>query len=241
MSKIINLIGQDFGYWHVLERAENTKDGRAQWLCQCKCGNKKILSGKVLRNGHSKSCGCYKTEVISQIKSKDLTGQRFGRLTAIEKVEGLKKNSNNVWRCICDCGQETLVATTHLLQGNTTSCGCRKSKGEELISKILTDNNIPYIQEKEFKTCKFNSGYYAKFDFYVNNQYLIEFDGEQHFTHHNSGWSNENNLKNIQQRDNIKNQWCRDNNIPLIRIPYWHLKDLCIEDLLLKTSKFRIE
>ena len=80
-----------------------------------------------------------------------------------------------------------------------------------------------------------------KFDFYVNNQYLIEFDGEQHFTHHNSGWSNENNLKNIQQRDNIKNQWCRDNNIPLIRIPYWHLKDLCIEDLLLKTSKFRIE
>lgn len=241
MSKIINLIGQDFGYWHVLERAENTKDGRAQWLCQCKCGNKKILSGKVLRNGHSKSCGCYKTEVISQIKSKNLTGQRFGRLTAIEKVEGLKKNSNNVWRCICDCGQETLVATTHLLQGNTTSCGCRKSKGEELISKILTDNNIPYIQEKEFKTCKFNSGYYARFDFYVNNQYLIEFDGEQHFIHHNSGWSNENNLKNIQQRDNIKNQWCRDNNIPLIRIPYWHLKNLCIEDLLLKTSKFRIE
>jgi len=38
----------------------------------------------------------------------------------------------------------------------------------------------------------------------------------------------------------IKNQWCKENNIPLIRIPYTHLQDLCLEDLQLETSQFII-
>ena len=42
------------------------------------------------------------------------------------------------------------------------------------------------------------------------------------------------------ERDAFKNEWCKENNILLIRIPYWHLKDLCIEDLKLETSKFII-
>ena len=42
------------------------------------------------------------------------------------------------------------------------------------------------------------------------------------------------------ERDLIKNQWCRENDIPLIRIPYTHLTQLCIEDLLLETSQFLI-
>lgn len=241
MSKCIDLTNQNFGYWTVIKRAENTKDGRAQWLCKCKCGNEKILNGKVLRNGHSKSCGCYKKEVIKKIKSKDLTQQRFGKLVAVELMEGMKKASNNVWRCMCDCGNETLVASTHLLQGNITSCGCQKSKGEALISNILNQNNISYIREYEFDSCKFNSGYSAKFDFYVENQYLIEYDGEQHFKHHSSGWSNENNLQSIQERDAIKNKWCKDNNIPLIRIPYTHFQYITLEDLRLDTTKFRVE
>jgi len=40
--------------------------------------------------------------------------------------------------------------------------------------------------------------------------------------------------------DEIKNQWCKDNNIPLIRIPYWHLQDLTIDDLRPETSQFLI-
>ena len=47
-------------------------------------------------------------------------------------------------------------------------------------------------------------------------------------------------MKAQQERDIIKTQWCKDNNIPLIRIPYWHLKELKLEDLLLETSKFII-
>lgn len=42
----------------------------------------------------------------------------------------------------------------------------------------------------------------------------------------------------VQEHDIFKNNWCKENNIPIIRIPYTHLKDLCIEDLLLETSNF---
>lgn len=75
----------------------------------------------------------------------------------------------------------------------------------------------------------------ARFDFYVNEQYLIEYDGEQHFIDSFYGT-----LNKIQQRDKIKNSYCKQNNIPLIRIPYTHKENIVIEDLLLETSEFII-
>ena len=91
--------------------------------------------------------------------------------------------------------------------------------------------------EKTFSSCKFvDTNYLARFDFYVNNQYLIEFDGKQHFNL--DGWDGKIGLQRNQEHDAYKNQWCKDNNISLIRIPYTHYKDLCLEDLLLETSKF---
>lgn len=87
---------------------------------------------------------------------------------------------------------------------------------------------------------KFANGHVAKFDFYVNEKYIIEYDGETHYQYNLHGWHNEEQLKAQQERDIIKNQWCKDNNIPLIRIPYTHLKDLKLEDLLLETSQFII-
>ena len=47
------MIGQKYGRLTVIERAENTSEGRARWLCQCDCGNQKIVSGKNLRNGRT--------------------------------------------------------------------------------------------------------------------------------------------------------------------------------------------
>ena len=58
MSRLIDLTGQDFGYWHVIERAENDKGGKAMWLCKCtKCNETvKAVSGGHLRGGRSKQC-----------------------------------------------------------------------------------------------------------------------------------------------------------------------------------------
>lgn len=76
--------------------------------------------------------------------------------------------------------------------------------------------------------------------FFVNNQYLIEFDGIQHFFATSDRFCSEE-VEKIKQRDAYKNQWCKENNIPLIRIPYTHLKDLVIEDLLLETTSFLVK
>jgi hypothetical protein len=57
--------------------------------------------------------------------------------------------------------------------GLIQSCGCLKSIGEEKISKILTDNNIPFEREKIFNDFK-----PYRYDFYVNNKYIIEYDGK---------------------------------------------------------------
>ena len=56
--------------------------------------------------------------------ARDLTGQRFDRLVAIEPSEKRGKNGNVYWRCKCDCGNTSLVASKHLKVGGTQSCGC---------------------------------------------------------------------------------------------------------------------
>ena len=63
----------------------------------------------------------------------------------------------------------------------------------------------------------------------LNHAKAIEYDGEQHYKKDNIF-----DYEYTHRHDEIKNQWCRENNVPLIRIPY----DLCLEDLLLETSNF---
>ena len=55
---MIDITAMTFGNLRVLERVENNKDMRAQWLCKCDCGKKLVVLGKNLRSGHTKSCGC---------------------------------------------------------------------------------------------------------------------------------------------------------------------------------------
>lgn len=55
----------------------------------------------------------------------DLTGRRFGKLVVIEKTELRASNGGVIWRCKCDCGNETTTASKNLLSGNSKSCGCR--------------------------------------------------------------------------------------------------------------------
>lgn len=170
----------------------------------------------------------------------EMTGQKFGHLTVLSR-QGSDTRGEALWECECDCPAHTklIVLGSSLRTGHTTSCGCeRRSKGELKVEQILRNNNISFIQE--YQAFKFANNKWAKFDFYINNQYLIEYDGETPYLFNLHGWHNQEQLKAQQERDVIKNQWCKDNNIPLIRIPYTHLKKLCLEDLQLETSQFII-
>lgn len=59
---------------------------------------------------------------VDYMAFKDLTGQRFGRLTVIDRAD--TQNSHVRWRCRCDCGNITIVKGIHLKNGHTKSCGC---------------------------------------------------------------------------------------------------------------------
>src|SRR5699024_9102742 len=96
MGGLKNEIGNSYGYLTVIERAENTKDGRAQWLCKCKCGNQTIVLGKHLRSGNTKSCGCYQKEKTAESnmnRANNLIGKKFGKLTVLKESGFIKDNA----------------------------------------------------------------------------------------------------------------------------------------------------
>lgn len=66
MPEFIDLTGQHFGYWKVIERSESKKREPTKWLCECKCGTRKVVVGATLKNGTSKSCGCMRTELLTE-------------------------------------------------------------------------------------------------------------------------------------------------------------------------------
>lgn len=68
---------------------------------------------------------------------KDLTGQRFGRLTVVKFAE--RKGQYTYWECQCDCGKKTIVYSYSLTSGRTQSCGCLHN---EITAKISTRHNL---------------------------------------------------------------------------------------------------
>lgn len=219
-------IGDKFNLLTVVSAVE----GKPHYFkCKCDCGNYTEVYEYNLKKGEVKSCGCLRRK--PSLKRLDLKGKKFGMLTAIEYNEEKSVNGKTYWTCKCECGNIVDVLCSNLTkQDRFPSCGCMTaSRGELLIAKLLTQNNISFTRQQTFSTC-INPKTKARlrFDFYIDNKYLIEFDGEQHF---NAGKSNWEPLEEIQYRDNIKNQWCKENGIPLIRIPYTKLNNLTIEDL----------
>lgn len=237
MGSFIDLTGKQFNRLKVLEKADK-RGNEWYWKCQCECGNICLVCGSSLRSNRTKSCGCLKQESDRKPKNnvKDLLNQKFGNLVVIAR-DGSDARGEAKWLCQCDCGQKISVLGSNLRSGHTQSCGCdRSSKGEKKIASLLIENTIPFSTQKRFEELGALS-----FDFYVNNHYLIEYDGETHYQYNLHGWHDEKQLKAQQMRDSRKNQWCLENNIPLIRIPYGHFKDLCIEDLKLETTTFLIK
>ncbi len=119
--KGIDLTGQRFGRWVVIKEVEQKKYARF-WECICDCGNEKVVNQSTLIRGDSKSCGCLARELTSARNSKDYTGKKSGRLTAIRDTG--KRRGNAIWLFLCECGNEIEVCANDVFSGNTKSCGC---------------------------------------------------------------------------------------------------------------------
>lgn len=118
VSKKIDLTCQRFGNLVVLSSDEpyTKPSGQkvAMWKCVCDCGNTISVRSEYLRNGNTESCGCVKEQ------KRNIVGQRFGRLIAIEE----DVNRKNHVICQCDCGNTTIVSRHNLISEKTRSCGC---------------------------------------------------------------------------------------------------------------------
>lgn len=66
MSKKNKMIGREFGRLTVMERGENTKDGKARWKCRCKCENIVVVRAGDLQSGDTQSCGCLHREKVTK-------------------------------------------------------------------------------------------------------------------------------------------------------------------------------
>lgn len=99
-----------------------------------------------------------------------------------------------------------------------------QSSGESIIEKFLQKNDITYVSQKRFKDCRNNKP--LPFDFYLSDKNIcIEFDGIQHYEVIEY-FGGINRYVNQKKNDSIKDIYCQEKNIKLIRIPYWDIKKI---------------
>jgi hypothetical protein len=132
----------------------------------------------------------------------------------------------------CNC--EFMIIPDKFTQRNQRCPYCfRPSNGESVVLKYLENNKVNFIIQYKFPDCKNINPLpfdFAIFDKQNNLIYLIEYDGQQHFEPRDFAgkgeeWALEQ-FKSTKLHDNIKNTYCRDNNIPLYRIPYWKFDEI---------------
>ena len=140
-------------------------------------------------------------------------------------------------KCQCkECGNEWSTTYSNLTNPcNHTGCPrCSKSKGEKKIISILENKKVEYECQKTFKECK--DIHVLPFDIYIpSKNTCIEYDGEHHYKVIPRSKDNSKNIQEfntIQQHDRIKNDFCKNNHINLVRIPYYEYDN--IENILLK-------
>ena len=245
MGKPIDLYNQIFGFWKVLELdSEKTEEKRERyWKCECQlCGAINSVRGSALRSGKSTKCDeCNKHKVTT-----DEVGNVYEKLT-VKSYAGTK-NNRKMWLCQCECNNYIEVSTTDLRDGSVRSCGkcpTSMSLGANAVKRLLDNANIDYVQEYSFEDFRYENGYRPRFDFYIKSKnYIIEYDGIQHYHYDSSpkSWNTKEKMLQTQEYDKIKNNYCHIHNIPIIRIPYTvPISQLTIFDLIPETSKYIVK
>lgn len=230
-NQMLKLIGKQFGHLVVLEMKSQHQSGKHA-LCRCKClacGNENYwtTTDRLVSSKGNLSCGCQWTT--------NLEGQQFGKLIVIEKTSERDSAGSIIYRCECSCGNKDVYYSSNRLTGITaTHCNkCAKilSKGENKISSLLFELKINYETQKTFNNCiNLETGSKLRFDFYLPDYNIcIEYDGIQHFEE--TTWTHDSFIE-IQKRDRIKNDYCKQNNIVLKRIPYKDFEKISKEYIL---------
>lgn len=239
---------QENGYLTICDRAPNTKSKKARVICKCnKCGNYTVINYQDFQNKKVVSCGCYQVE-RAKLKAyenlglpKDWTASEYNTNPYYEFLEftgQISSNHQRLYKVRCrKCGKIYIEPPTDLISYNRSHgnnpclCWRTESRGALKVRTLLEAHNIKYELEKTFDSCLSPNGKKLRFDFYLPDyNLLIEYDGEHHFK--NCFGEGDKKLLLQQAYDKIKDIWCEENNISLVRIPYTEYKNFTIKDLI---------
>lgn len=115
--RFIDLTGQKFGKWTVVEKRRNPSGGSTMWLCKCECGTEQVVRGKDLRKGKTTQCEHCARKAPKPYVPIDMAGRHFGKWTVVDRVR-----RNEIWLCRCDCGRMRQVTRSDLESGKSTQC-----------------------------------------------------------------------------------------------------------------------
>lgn len=217
MGKIIDLTRQRFGLLTVVERGE-TYNKNTLWTCKCDCGNFIKKTKHQLEHTKIPSCGCYYKNPKNRIKE-DLTGKKFNKLLVVEYY-GVTGRRRHKWKCLCECGNYSIVDATHLKEGHTKSCGCELQKIKDNIGKInykngLSQTRIGRIYCNMINRCKNKKipiyKYYGKIGIKVCDEWLPKNNGFVNFCNwaFANGYSEDLTLDRIDVNGNYEPSNCR--------------------------------
>lgn len=210
----------------LLHDVENTNiaPSKYEFKIQCsECSN--VFKTTMSRFKERNKTKCYDCSIKDRSKSYEEVKQ------FIEEESNCILLSNEYIDCStkldlrCWCGKKFKVSYDKFKNQFRRQCANHSfSTGENIIAEYLTNDYINFIPQYSFNDCIGVKGKKLEFDFAIFNDsqldMLIEYDGEQHFEVIEY-WGGEEGLKYRQQNDAIKNKYCNDNDIKLLRIPYW--------------------
>lgn len=218
---------ESFGYTLLSKEYINSN---THLLVRCECGHEYFVTFSNFKRGRR----CNECNKIKWNKEKII--EYIINQTKFEFVEFVKyKKSLSIIKLKCFYGHEFICKFNKIKYGKTGCPICKESKGERKIENFLTKYNIIYKKQYRNEKCKNKNT--LPFDFYLTNlNAMIEFDGIQHFeaVEYFGGYEK---LLETRFNDEIKNQYCKDNDIKLIRIPYYNYDK--IEDILEKELKVK--
>lgn len=199
-------------------------NSRSKVVMRCmKCDNEYTVTAVNVLNERSSCSKCNGTERLTQsefIKRVEDVG--FGNYEVLSEYTN---NKTYVSMRSKECNHVFDILPTHFFSGRRCPV-CNMSNGEQRIYDVLNERGLSFETQKRFKGCKNERE--LPFDFYLDingREILIEYDGEQHFTPIDIFGGVEY-LKEVQRNDQIKNNFAKDNDIELYRIPYTEFKNI---------------
>ncbi len=165
------LTGQTFGDLTVIGRSTKRTKMGAYWHCRCRCGKMCEATASELVSGKKTSCGC---KTVRTYTGTDITGWRFGRLTALQATDRRDGKGSVVWRCRCDCGNETDVSYNNLVYANQQSCGCKKREHDNAVRMHLIHIDGTSIDALRSSKVPSNNTTGVKGVYFVRGRYMAK-------------------------------------------------------------------